>query len=429
MSINEMRKFFVSRALFRAFFVILQVEKNAHVIMFEIQFTPIIIALLCGVCVCFFYLLLGFRHYVRIVGRAASTDNTAEETDDTQLPGVSVIVCAEDDARNLETLLPAILDQDYPAPFEVIVVNDGALPSTKEVIARLEERYSNLYMTFTPLESRSLSRRKLALTLGIKAARHEVVVLTTGNTRILSDKWLRLMARHFGQGKEVVIGYAAPVAAIDPDSEEAVKEPWKRLHAFDTVRTAVEYLSWGLAGRPYRATCHNLAYRRSVFFRNKGFSRTLHLKYGDDDMFVNEVANGANTVVEISQGAIVEVPEMQPQPAHKVSKLRYGYTAGKLSTWSRVFFGSCSLAWWIFTGCCIGLALVGLPSLVPLIAASVLYLSLTLILAFAWRSTSRALHSRSLLITVPWFMTFEPIYNLWYRIKGFIKRGSNLSWS
>ncbi|WP_304510007.1 glycosyltransferase family 2 protein, partial [Duncaniella muris] len=105
--------------------------------MFEIQFTPIIIALLCGVCVCFFYLLLGFRHYVRIVGRAASTDNTAEETDDTQLPGVSVIVCAEDDARNLETLLPAILDQDYPAPFEVIVVNDGALPSTKEVIARL----------------------------------------------------------------------------------------------------------------------------------------------------------------------------------------------------------------------------------------------------------------------------------------------------
>lgn len=397
--------------------------------MFEIEFTPIIIALLCGVLVCFFYLLLGFRHYVRSVGRAADVDDSTDEVDAASLPAVSVIVCAEDDARNLETLLPAILTQDYPAPFEVIVVNDGALPATKEVIARLEEKYSNLYMTFTPLESRSLSRRKLALTLGIKAARHEVVVLTTGNTRILSDRWLRLMARHFSKGKEVVIGYAAPVAAVDPDTEETVKEPWKRLHAFDSVRTAVEYLSWGLAGRPYRATCHNLAYRRAVFFRNKGFSRTLHLKYGDDDLFVNEVANRDNTAVEISQGSIVEVPEMQPQAAHKVSKLRYGYTAGKLRTGARLFFGSCSLAWWGFVGSCVALALVGLPSFVPMIAAGVLFIALTVILSLSWRSTSRSLHSRSLFLTVPWFMTFEPVYNLWYRIKGFIRRGSNLSWS
>ena len=397
--------------------------------MFEIEFTPIIIALLCGVLVCFFYLLLGFRHYVRSVGRAADVDDSTDEVDAASLPAVSVIVCAEDDARNLETLLPAILTQDYPAPFEVIVVNDGALPATKEVIARLEEKYSNLYMTFTPLESRSLSRRKLALTLGIKAARHEVVVLTTGNTRILSGRWLRLMARHFSKGKEVVIGYAAPVAAVDPDTEEPVKEPWKRLHAFDSVRTAVEYLSWGLAGRPYRATCHNLAYRRAVFFRNKGFSRTLHLKYGDDDLFVNEVANRDNTAVEISQGSIVEVPEMQPQAAHKVSKLRYGYTAGKLRTGARLFFGSCSLAWGGFVGSCVALALVGLPSFVPMIAAGVLFIALTVILSLSWRSTSRSLHSRSLFLTVPWFLTFEPVYNLWYRIKGFIRRGSNLSWS
>ena len=154
--------------------------------MFEIEFTPIIIALLSGVLICSLYLLLGFRHYVSSVSRAASVDDSEDRGDDASLPGVSVIVCAEDDARNLETLLPAILTQDYPGPFEVIVVNDGALPATKEVIARLEEKYSNLYMTFTPLESRSLSRRKLALTLGIKAARHEVVVLTTGNSPVLS---------------------------------------------------------------------------------------------------------------------------------------------------------------------------------------------------------------------------------------------------
>lgn len=34
-----------------------------------------------------------------------------------------------------------------------------------------------------------------------------------------------------------------------------------------------------------------------------------------------------------------------------------------------------------------------------------------------------------LFVTVPWFMTYEPIYNFYYRIKGFFKRAGNLSWN
>ena len=150
--------------------------------MFEISFTPVIIALLAVLSVSAIYLLAGFRHYVASVGRRVTADSGRDDSvaADYVFPPMSVIVYSEDDAANLEVLLPQILDQDYPSPFEVIVVNDGAMDSTKDVIARLEQRYSNLYMTFTPQESRSLSRKKLAVTLGIKAAKYNVLLHTVG---------------------------------------------------------------------------------------------------------------------------------------------------------------------------------------------------------------------------------------------------------
>lgn len=392
--------------------------------MFEIEFTPVILILLSAIIVASLYLIFGFRHYVASVGKRIVKDDAAPfPTDPSAYPSVSVIVYSEDDAENLEILLPQILEQDYEGQFEVIVVNDGAISSTKDVIARLERRYPNLYMTFTPLESRSLSRKKLAITLGIKAARYEVVLLTLGTSRIESKTWLKSMARHFISGKEIVIGYATPLIPEDAPN------PWKRLHSFDEVRTAIEYLSWAIADRPYRGNCYNLAYRRSIFFKNKGFSRTLHLKFGDDDLFINEVANADNTAVELSTASIVEVLDQRPQLAHKNAKMRYDYTAKSLRTWARVFFASCSWAWWILLGSTVAISIVGLPSLIPLIAACVIWLATAIILMLAWRKTSRALGSRSLLLTVPWFMTFEPVYNFYYRIKGFIRRGRNLTWN
>lgn len=391
--------------------------------MFELEITPAIITLISLTVCSALYLLLVFRHYIASVSSKVAADDAAVIPHDVTFPSVSVIVYSEDDAENLEILLPQILEQEYNGQFEVIVVNDGAVSSTKDVIARLERIYPNLYMTFTPLESRSLSRKKLAVTLGIKAARYEIVVLTMGNSRIESKTWLSSMCRHFLSGKEVVIGYATPRFPYDAPN------PWKRLHSFDEVRTAIEYLSWAIAGHPFRGTCGNLAYRRSVFFKNKGFSRALHLKYGDDDVFINEVSNGHNTAVELSTASIVEILEPRPQTAHRNSKLRYGYTAKSLHTFARLFFGSCSLAWWLLLCSAVTLSIIGLPSLLPLIIACVIWLAVAVTIMFTWRRTSFAIGSRRLLLTVPWFMTFEPIYNIYYRIKGYIKRESNLSWN
>lgn len=392
--------------------------------MFEICFTPIIIVLLAVLLLSVVYLIAGFRHYVSSVGKRVSADSARDESvpADYVYPPVSVIVYSEDDAVNLEILLPQILCQDYPSPFEVIVVNDGAIDSTKDVIARLEQKYSNLYMTFTPQESRSLSRKKLAVTLGIKAAKYNVLLHTIGACQVPSDKWLRSMMRRFDADTDIVLGYAAPAM------QEGTVHHWKRLHAFDQVRSDVEWLSWAIAGRPYRGTGCNIAYRREVFFNNKGFSRSLDLKFGDDDVFISEVARGNNTAVELSSDSMLLHVQDNPGAMHCADKIRRDYTAARLRGHARLFFASCSWTWWVLIGAAVALSLAGLPSLLPMIIACVTLLVTWIVLMVTWRRTSRALWSRALLLTFPWFMSYHPVYALYYRVKGWRKRGSNLTW-
>ncbi len=392
--------------------------------MFELNFSPVVLILLGILVISMLYVLIGFRHYVASVSGKVRSDASRPIPDNAEsYPTVSVIVYAEDDAPNLEILLPQILEQDYPAVFEVIVVNDGGIPSTRDVIARLEQKYSNLYMTFTPQASRSLSRKKLALTLGIKASRFDTVMMVMGNSQIPSKKWLKAMCRNFDADTDLVLGYAAPA------SPDGIRECWKRLHSFDTVRTAIEYLSWAIAGRPYRGSCYNLCYRRELFFKNKGFSKALDLKYGDDDVFVSEVARRDNTVVELSPDAMVLDVETDPSASFRNDKIRYNFTAGRVKGCARMFFSSCSWAWWIMILSGVAASIAGLPSVIPVIVSVSLILVSALIVMFSWKKTSEALWSRSLFLTVPWFMSFHPVYTLYYYIVGRRKRDSNMSWN
>ncbi|MDE6555364.1 MAG: glycosyltransferase [Duncaniella sp.] len=393
--------------------------------MFELNITLPVIISAAVLLVAVLWLLIGWCSYVRSVrARVVADSETPVPEGPEAYPQVSIVVYSEDDAENLEVLLPALLTQDYPEQFEVIVVNDGAVSSTKDVISRMEQIYSNLYMTFTPLDSRSLSRKKLAVTLGIKAARFEVIVHLTGDCRVTSDQWLRHIGRHFGDGKELVIGYAYPVGT---DGDET-PHPNRRLHAFSQVRTAVEYLSWAIAGRPYRGDSHNLAYRRSIFFRSKGFSKSLNLKYGDDDVFVNEVATGENTAVELSADSMVQVVSNNPAAMHRHDKLRYGFTGRLIRRSALTFFATCSWMWWLAIGATVAMSLFGLPSLIPMIAGVVILLSTWICMAVAWRGTALSLCSTAACLTFPWFMSIHPLYTLIYWWRGWRTRKSNYTW-
>lgn len=122
-----------------------------------------------------------------------------------ELPPLSVILRARNEAENLRKILPAILEQDYPQ-FEVIVINDASTDDTEDILGVMEEKYPHLYHSFTPESARYISHKKLALTLGIKASKHDWLVFTETNCMPASNQWLKLMARNFTPQTQIVLG-------------------------------------------------------------------------------------------------------------------------------------------------------------------------------------------------------------------------------
>lgn len=407
--------------------------------MFELTITPALIALTVIMIMCLIFILTGVNRYVAGIRKYSLNCSTADKEategsdGDVGFPAVSIIVYACDDDENLETLLPQLLEQDYPANTEVILVNDGAHAGVDEVVARLESRFNNLYMTFVPDNSRNLSRRKLALTLGIKAARYDVVALTGGCCRVPSSRWLRSMIRPIAEGKDITLGYSyQAIVEIDDENKMRYTSPLSLWKSYDTLRNDAPYLAWAIAGRPYRGNGFNLAYRRSVFFNNKGFSKSLNLKYGDDDLFIHEVANRDNTSLDLSRYAMVAVLDSDPSALFRRSKLHYAFTAKFLPAWGRRLFALSTAMWWITFCAGVALSLLGWPSVYPLIAAVVLWLVLRLTTSLTWRRTSKTLKlpfGWAGVLFFPEIVMLHPIYSLYYKIIGRKHRSANFTWS
>lgn len=112
--------------------------------------------------------------YARPLRASKRTDDTLEEGN--KLP-VSIIIYAKNDSENLKKHLPALLTQDYPE-YQVVVINDGSSDDTDDTLKFFQNEYKHLYHTYVPSAARYLSRRKLAFTLGVKAAKYDILLFT-----------------------------------------------------------------------------------------------------------------------------------------------------------------------------------------------------------------------------------------------------------
>jgi len=202
---------------------------------------------------------------------------------------VSVIICARNEAENLQKNLPSILGQKHE-DFEVIIVNDCSTDNTEEVLGVFLKKFKNLRVTAITEDKKFTHGKKLAITVGIKAAKNEWLVFTDADCFAESDQWLNRLQENFTDKSELVLAYGGYKSA---------KGFLNKYIRYDTVIIAIQYISFAIAGFPYMGVGRNLAYKKSLFFKNKGFASHYNLLSGDDDLFVNETANKFNTAVEI----------------------------------------------------------------------------------------------------------------------------------
>lgn len=253
-------------------------------------------------------------------------------------PGVSVIICARNEDRNLRNYLPAVLEQNYPE-FEVIVIDDGSFDNTHDIITIYCQKYSNLKITFVPKEARVISSKKLAITLGVKAAKYDYLLFTDADCVPESPQWIANVMRNFTDGIDFVLGYGAYFED---------KTHISRLISYDTLTIGMQYLGYAELHHPYMGVGRNMAYRKSVFVDNRGFAGILGMQAGDDDLFVNRFANGANTRIEVTPEAVTWSPAKQTHREWWQQKRRHISVSPFYSPVSKILAGWESVARFLF---------------------------------------------------------------------------------
>lgn len=213
------------------------------------------------------------------------------ETNDVRLstskPPVSVIICARNESENLARFLPTVLSQLYPK-YEVIVVNDGSTDESTDLLKKLMEKHDNLYQTFLPMGAKYVSRKKMCLSVGIKAAHYEHLLFIDADCQPASKQWLAHVMRNYVSGASVVLGYTGH------KKNDGLLD---KLIAYDVLFESMRSLGFALCGKPYRGNGGNLSYKKSLFDAKKGFTSHLILEGGEEDLLIRDIATSENTRV------------------------------------------------------------------------------------------------------------------------------------
>jgi poly-beta-1,6-N-acetyl-D-glucosamine synthase len=342
----------------------------------------------------YYYLVL----YARTLFYRSSKKRVSEE-----LPPVSVVICAKNEEYKLPKFLPSVLRQDYP-DFQVVVVDDCSEDETWEVLENMKKEFPHLYTTRIFFDPVFKHGKKMALSLGIKAAKNEILVLTDADCMPLSQNWLKTMVRNYLHQKEIVIGYS-PVKY-----EEGLLN---RLIRFDNLFTAIQYLGTALARKTYMGVGRNLSYTRSLFFNTKGFLPHIQLLSGDDDLFINKVATKMNVAVEISPESFVETRAKTTFKDWIIQKRRHLTAGSYYKPRHKIMLAGELMSRFLFYASVIFAAIHPTIWLYGVVAFGFRFLMQGLIINL----TARKLKQRNFILSFWLLDLFFPLFNAWLVIR------------
>ncbi|WP_201979225.1 glycosyltransferase [Hymenobacter rubidus] len=259
--------------------------------------SPFFWLLLACVLVQLFYAAYFFWPFARRPAEAASSELGPDSEP------VSIVVCARNELDNLRRLLPLLLKQDYPAAFEIVLIDDRSHDDTYLYAQQLTQYYpSTVRLVTVDRTPDGFAPKKYALTLGIKAARHARLLFTDADCIPATNQWLRLMQRGFAHrnGADVVLGFSA--YAETPGF-------LNKLIRYETLLTAAQYLSFAWRGWPYMGVGRNLAYTRSCFTATKGFASHIRQLSGDDDLLVQDAVRQGQRVAVVADPSAHTISE------------------------------------------------------------------------------------------------------------------------
>jgi cellulose synthase/poly-beta-1,6-N-acetylglucosamine synthase-like glycosyltransferase len=308
---------------------------------------------------------------------------------------VSIIICARNEAENLQRYLPYFLGQDYP-DYELIVVNDQSSDKSLEVL--LEFLKKSPILRIVSITTKDARGKKAALSKGIKAAKNNIVLLTDADCRPASSKWLESMQAVIRGDIKIGLGYSPYFRG---------KGTLNAFIRFETVYSAIQYLSFAFVGCPYMGVGRNLVYRKSLFEKAGGFATHADVTSGDDDLFINQVATAHNTRVILSPTAFVYSQPKSSSRGYYRQKKRHLSTGSRYRWQHQLLLGLLSASH--FGHYVLGLASILFHNLAIIVIIN--YLARIVVVSAVYLHTLRKLRDPSLIYWVPFF---DALYIFYY---------------
>lgn len=354
--------------------------------------------------------------------QSSESSDESEEVAVPMLPKISVIAYTPAENELLDGFIESVSGQDYPNVELVLVVDAGL--ETRDMLMEKYSDVANLYLTFMPPGSQNLSRHKLAITLGMKAAKGEVALITDSNSLIPSRRWLSGMMQPFLESRfiSVVLGVCHPGSV----GASGLKGLYRRWYA---ANTTMQWIGYALDGKPYRGDGMNLAFRRRVFFDHKGFASTVSIHGGADDLFVKEISDAGNTCVVLSPDTILTADRgVASSKVFIERRASHDFTSKWLPRGPFMRAGLLSSMQWLLLAGCVAGSILSLPNLLGAAIGLLLLLCFFATEIIIWSRGYNVLFPSSTWFSTPLFLLWKPIGNFCFRMRHRSERIKNYTW-
>ncbi|MDR0606309.1 MAG: glycosyltransferase [Bacteroidales bacterium] len=244
-------------------------------------------------CILLGCLLVQLLFYWVIFSRFAF--NRVLKRDKKVYSGISVVICVKNDCSYLEQFLPVVLTQDYP-DYEVIIVNDNSNDDTEHILREMQQVHKHLHVISIATQSSKGNDNKLALAVGIKSAKNDLILMTNADCQPRSSSWIKELAVCTTDKKAIVLGYK---------TYNSKKGLLNILIRFDALYTAIRYFSFALTGCPYMGVKSNMLYSKEMFLQNNDYLLAYKMEAGENDLFISKMMNKHNTTISYSYSSQV----------------------------------------------------------------------------------------------------------------------------
>jgi cellulose synthase/poly-beta-1,6-N-acetylglucosamine synthase-like glycosyltransferase len=150
-------------------------------------------------------LLYFIEHVIYVVGiYRAIHEPEVSSLNPSSLPLCTVLVCARDEEKNIESCLTSLDALHYPKDrLEVLIVDDKSTDRTPEILEEWKKRMSNLKVLRTGEAVMNMQGKVNALTQGMDAARGEYVMITDADSTV-PPNWVKEYLKYYEEDTGMV---------------------------------------------------------------------------------------------------------------------------------------------------------------------------------------------------------------------------------